>query len=665
MDPTLRAYLSVPGFVWLWIAFAVSVGFFIYRLAFLLRSLRLGRAEDRFHHVSRRLRYVLTDVFIQPRLRDGIIWPAHFLIFWGFVFYALSFGFTLLKGLVPALPYPWPDEMGPVRFILEVWGTLVLIALMSAAYRRFILPPVGLKQSRDAALILALIASVMITFLLSSGFQMVATDHPSSWWRPIGTVLAAWFEGGGLPASTASSLYLVMWWGHMLIVLGFLAYLPQSKHLHLLMAPFSIYLTDLKPKGRLASEELPATNSQSLDLREFTWRELLTSLACAECGRCDRACPAFNSGSALSPQTLVHHVKEHVLEAGPVLLSGDPNGNSYRPLLEGIISPEEVWACTTCYACMERCAIRNEHLPLIIRLRRFLIGQGKVDNKLQDTLTSLTRYGNSFGQSDRMRARWSQGLPFKIKDARKEPVQYLWFVGDYASYDPRVQEVTRTVARLFHAAGLDFGTLYEAERNAGNDIRRVGEEGLFELLAERNIAALSRCTLRRIVTTDPHTYNTLKNEYPDLGTCYPISHYTEVLWQLIQEGRLPLKSKLNTRATYHDPCYLGRYNGIYEEPRQVLKALGVEVVEMPRHRQNGYCCGAGGGRIWMEETPGIKERPADSRIREAVSVPGVQALVVACPKDLVMFQDATKTTGNEGKIAVKDLSQLIWEAMGQ
>ena len=296
-------------------------------------------------------------------------------------------------------------------------------------------------------------------------------------------------------------------------------------------------------------------------------------------------------------------------------------------------------------------------------MRRFLVSQGQVEERLQDALMALTRYGNSFGQSDRARARWTQGLPFKIKDARREPVEYLWFVGDYASYDPRAQEVTRTVATLFHEAKLDFGILYEGERNAGNDVRRVGEEGLFELLVEKNIATLKRCTFGEIVTTDPHTYNTLKNEYPDFGASYPVIHYTELLWRLIQEGRLPLRTKVRARVTYQDPCYLGRYNGVYEEPRQVLKALGVELVEMPRSRDRALCCAAGGGRIWMEDQPGIQERPSECRIREVTALDRVSTLVVACPKDLVMFLDAVKTTGYEGKIAVRDLAQLVAEAV--
>jgi Fe-S oxidoreductase len=312
---------------------------------------------------------------------------------------------------------------------------------------------------------------------------------------------------------------------------------------------------------------------------------------------------------------------------------------------------------------MERCAVWNEQVPLIVQLRRHLVSEGQVEKNVQDMLANLTRYGNSFGKSDRMRAKWTQPLGWRVKDARKEPVEYLWYVGDYASYDPRLEEITRATAGIFQAAGLDFGILYEGERNAGNDARRVGEEGLFEMLREKNVQVLEKAQFKTVVTTDPHTYNTLKNEYPWSGDGVIVLHYSEVLDRLLAEGKLTLKKRLSGRVTYHDPCYLGRYNDVYDPARRVLARLGLELVEMPRNRNRSFCCGAGGGRIWMEDVPGIKERPAEGRVREAAALAGVATLVVSCPKDISMFRDAVKTTGNEAKLAVKDLAELVWEAL--
>jgi len=302
------------------------------------------------------------------------------------------------------------------------------------------------------------------------------------------------------------------------------------------------------------------------------------------------------------------------------------------------------------------------HVPMIVQMRRFLVTQGQVETRVGETLQSLGRYGNSFAASPRNRARWTQGLGFKIKDARKEPVEYLWLVGDYASYDPRVQEVTRSAARVFERAGLNFGILYEAEQNSGNDVRRIGEEGLFEALRDKNLKVLEKARFEKIVTTDPHTYHALKNEYPN-GR--PVLHAVEVLDELIQNGKLILEKTLDGPVTYHDPCYLGRYNGIYDAPRRVLAAVAGEVAEMPRSREKAFCCGAGGGRIRMEDVPGVTQRPAESRVREAAALAGVGVMAIACPKDLAMFQDALKTESLEGRLAVKDVVELVEECMSK
>lgn len=303
----------------------------------------------------------------------------------------------------------------------------------------------------------------------------------------------------------------------------------------------------------------------------------------------------------------------------------------------------------------------NEHIPVIIEVRRRLVAEGQVDAGLQDALTKLNRYGNSFGSPARARTKWTQGLPAPVRDARKETVEYLWFVGDYASFDPRVQPSARALARLLSTAKVDFGILAEAEQNSGNDARRAGEEGLFEVLMEKNVAAISKARYQRIVTSDPHSYHALKNEYRWANGHGQVLHHSELLQQLIEEGRLSVKRPLRCALTYHDPCYLGRYNGVYEAPRRVLAAIGATVTEMPRQREQSYCCGAGGGRIWMEDTVKVRERPAEARVREAASL-GVACLAVSCPKDLVMFQDAIKTTGLEGRLQIRELAELVAEA---
>jgi Fe-S oxidoreductase len=300
---------------------------------------------------------------------------------------------------------------------------------------------------------------------------------------------------------------------------------------------------------------------------------------------------------------------------------------------------------------------------MIVDMRRHLVLEGRVDSDLQDALANLGRYGNSFGQSERMRAKWTQPIQPAVKDVRKTEVEYLWFVGDYASYSATMTGLTQMTAQVFQKAGLDFGILYDGERNAGNDVRRVGEEGLFEMLVEKNAKVMGKCKFKAIVTTDPHSYNTLKNEYPANGNGqHTVLHYAELLDQLIASGQLKFTKKLGYKVTYHDPCYLGRYNGVYEAPRRVIEATGCELVEMPRHGDRALCCGAGGGRIWMKEGE-VRERPSENRIREALGLGNVTAFVVACPKDVTMFRDAVKTTGNEERLVVKDLIELVHEAL--
>ncbi len=682
-DPALTRYLGIPGWVALWLFTGVAFLLFGRRVMRIVAVLRRARAEVRWDQAPRRLAIAVANVLGQPRLvEERAIGVAHLAIFWAFVFFATSFFWNLVRGLVPSLPLPYADELWWVALPMELLGALALVGLLVAAARRYVWTPPGLERTRDASIVLALITLVLATFLGAEGARTVAGGGGLPVGRAVGRALA----GLGLTATGATTLYLALWWAHMATVLGFLAYLPYSKHGHLIFSPFGVFFSSLT-RGAM-----PAESEGASRLEEFTWRELYNGLTCAECGRCERACPAHSAGFALSPRELVHKVKLLVTDAiaapreavaggnghgsgapaGPTAATagaatgGNGDGAGKPRFVGDVVSPAEIWACTTCLACMTRCPVFNEHIPLIVEMRRHLVAQSEVEQRLQDVLVNLGRYGNSFGKSARARASWTAGLAAPIKDARKEPVEYLWIVGDYASYDPRVQSVTRAAATVFQRAGLDFGILYDGEQNAGNDVRRVGEEGLFGVLREKNVKALAKARFRTVVTTDPHTYHAVKNEYGDGAgplAGVEVMHVTELLDRLVREGRLAFETPLRATVTYHDPCYLGRYNGVYEAPRRVLAALGATVAEMPRNRDAALCCGAGGGRIWMEDVPGIKERPAEARVKEAAGVRGARTLVVSCPKDLVMFQDAVKTTQLEGSLVVQDLVQLV-EAAG-
>jgi Fe-S oxidoreductase len=612
----------MPEAVYLWTLTLAAFGLFGRRVFRYVKTLRGARPEKRWDHAGQRLRLVLVHVLGQRRLlEEPVAGVAHLVIFWAFVFYAAGFFWNLVRGLLPFLPIPYADEVSWMRYLLAVFGVAGLAALAVAAVRRYCFPPPSLEKSRDASIILGLIAVVLLSSLAGQWFR--ASDP---------------------------TLAHAMWWVHMVTVLGFLAYLPYSKHLHLLASPFGVFFASLEP-GRVPDASPGASRRE-----EFTWRQLFSGLACAECGRCDRACPAFQSGFALSPKTLMHHMKELVRDAA--------DGHNGGVFAGGAVKREEIWACTSCLACMQRCPVMNEHVPVLIEMRRHLVGEGDMDKSLQEALKNLTRYGNSFGAPPRARPKWTQQLDFPIKDARKEPAHYLWFVGDYCSFDARVAPATCATARVLHKAGVDFGILYEGEHNSGNDVRLVGEEGLFETLRDKNCAMFAKAHFDEIFTSDPHSFQALKHEYPPKNGSSSVLHHTQLLYRLIVNGELPLRRKLNLKVTYHDPCYLGRYNAVFEAPRHVMDALGLKLVEMPLNRTYSYCCGAGGGHIWMEDPPVFKERPAVTRVREAATLVGVHTLVVACPKDLVMFQDAIKTTGLESRLEVKELSELVEQAMG-
>ena len=652
-DPVTLPYLGMPGYFHLWVLTFVSFCVFGSRVLRHIGTLARARPENRWDHVGRRIGLVVSNVLGQRRLLDEpLIGTAHLVIFWAFIAYAATFSWSLLRGLAPALAIPYPDDVCWVAFCVQALGVLGVIALAVAAVRRYWFTPISLERSWDAAIILCLIAIVLLSSLAGAGFRALVTGGQESW-RPVGSYLAIVFAALGVTQAQAPSLYLGTWWIHMITVLGFLAYLPYSKHLHLLASPFSVFFASLHPS------KMPLASEGAARLEDFTWRELFSGLACAECGRCDRACPSYACREPLSPKQLIHRVRELVLTS-----SGGPAAGNGPTFLGDVVTPEDIWACTTCASCMEACPVFNEHIPLVIEMRRKLVSQGDVQPRLQEAFTNLTRHGNSFGQSERKRAVWTQGLEFKPKDVRKESAQWLWYLGEYACYHPALQTITRALARVLRTADVDYGILYESEGNSGNDVRRVGEEGLFELLRQKNTATLQQAHFNNLFTTDPHVYNTLRNEYPELNHGrHPVWHYTELLATLLERGKLPTTRKLPYRVTYHDPCYLGRYNGVYDPPRAVLHTLGVQLVEMPRSRRQSFCCGGGGGRIWMEEIGEAHSRPSESRVREAASLDGVQYLMVACPKDYVMFSEALKTTGLEDKLAVKDIAELVEEAI--
>ena len=669
--------MSTTAFPIVW---AVGLAVFCALIALRARPLLAAQPARRLDHLGARLRRAAVDGLGQRKFLAGEQ-PAgimHALIFWGFLVLMLQV-VTLFGRAFDAgwnIPGFAPDQLlGPPFFLArDVLEGVVIVACGYMLYRRLIAHTPRLFGSARAeqryhdaphwegVLILVFIVLIMVGGLLHDAGRLVAFDihgHERDF-APLTAAVAAAL--GGLSRSSAHTVSEVGWWVHCVTILVFLDLLPLSKHFHIITAIPNVFLsklpaptvarpltvTQVTPAGVAALDPPFGGRAGVASVGDLSWKQVLDAYTCTECGRCSAVCPAAAAGTPLAPRQLILDIRDRIEH---------PDG----PAAGALIDADVLWACTTCMACVEACPVGIEHVPTIVDMRRHLVDEGELDPLLGQTLQKLAMQGNSFGRSARMRPRWTKGLDFTVPDARSEAVQYLWFVGDYASFDERVVPEVQRLARILHGAGVSFGLLFDGERNAGNDVRRVGEEGLFEMLAEHNMSELSEVRCEAIFTTDPHSLNTLRNEYPRLGLDRPVYHHTELLVELVARGAVHLAPTLaGTRATYHDPCYLARYNRITEAPRRLIQATGAELVEMPRHGIDTFCCGAGGGRIWMSESDD-GERPSEQRIREAQSLGALDLFVVSCPKDLAMYSAAAQTVGAE--FDVVELTSLVERAL--
>ena len=689
-DVTRILFRDFPA--WMMVVFyaaAISaIGTFIYGSYAQIRKYRRGVRSGAWSPFLPRF-LEMVSVLLSHRMikrRDVPAGVSHAWIFFGFALLfigtsVITLEYDILEPLT-GLTF-WHGSFYLIfSLIVDLAGAALIAGLLFMMYRRKWLAPPKLDYSRpdrtpdepdydrsfyrleDWAFLWTLILIAVTGFLLEASrlvwLQGEATVWEYRWWSPFGALLAHALQGLGLGPESGGAFRMGLWWFHGLLAFGFIGLIPFTKVKHIFTAMGSLMAMDRDAKRRLPLADVDEDKIGFAQLTDFPDKYLLNVDACTKCGRCHEACPANNAGFPLSPRDLVLSLRELAddtlsgarLPKGPIEITGDGVNQ---------IRPETLWSCRTCGACTEICPVGVEHLPMIVQMRRALIEDGDFDPMLQPTLKSLQKSGNALGESKRKRPRWTKKLDFEIKDARAEPVELLWFVGDYASFDPRSQKVTLAFADILHKAGVDFGILYEDEQTAGNDVRRIGEEGLYQALAEANIDLLNDCEFGSIVTTDPHSYNTIKNEYPDLGGHYRIEHASALLERLIREGALPISKRLSYRVTYHDPCHLGRLNDGFDPPRQVLSELGVDLVEMARNKRNSFCCGAGGGRIWLPEPPELK-KPAEIRAAEAAEIDGLEVLVVNCPKCLNMLDDGVKGTGNEGAFRVLELIELVAEA---
>jgi Fe-S oxidoreductase len=675
----------------------VTLAVFFYGAWRLVRKYRQGRGQTRIDHLVRRITGVAGEIAFNRRVgrRDRAAWLGHIGISHGFIVLAIATGILMLNDdiLKPFLGIEFwrgPFYLG-YSLVTDLFGVALIAGLAIMAVKRLRRParldyarpdrePDEYDRRRYAVGDWAFLGALLflgVTGFIMEAYRIAVTNPDYEVWSIAGWLLSRGFRAAGIVAAdpTTDAARHALWWLHAGVALVTVASIPYTKAVHMLTSPVGLAVKDQQAGKRLVSLPVDATADQVgySRLLDFSPAHLLSLDACTKCWKCHVACPATHAGFPLSPRDLILDLREAAEGSLGIRAAFHvpPLFDAARSVLRDPIRVETLWSCTTCMACVEICPVGIEHVPIINQLRRRLVELGELDTPLQSTLESIATTGNSFGESKRKRGRWAKELPEPLKDARKEPGRYLWFVGDYGSFDPRGQESSRALAEVFRRAGVDVGLLYEAEKTAGCDARRVGEEGLWASLAAGNIATLGECSFERIVTADPHTFHTLRNEYPQVGGEWPVVHHSDLLLDLLRSGDLVPARKLSATATYHDPCFLGRYNGGYEAPRQVLRMLGLEVREMPRNRDNSFCCGAGGGAIWMKEierrrAPDGTEipRPAEQRIGEALGLAGVDTFVVACPKDLAMYTAAAKTLGCEERIRVVELAELVLEALG-
>lgn len=659
-----------------WVVLVIALGLFGYALTGRVRYLMLGRPEPRTDQVARRTGGFFVLVFGQKKLLKERVGIIHLFIFWGFIVIAFGTLQVIGEGVHKGFVLPWLGSQQWFFLLKDVLSVIVLIAVIVAAYIRYVVRPQRLKANLEAGIILTLIFLLVLTEFFYSGIGYALDQNAA---RSLAFVAVGISKLFGTDTGALEAVQRGLWWIHVLLLLGFLVYIPNSKHLHLIACPFNEWMRNLKPRGgQIYPMDLEDESIEEFGVSKihgFTRKQLLDLYSCAECGRCQDNCPAFQSGKSLSSKQLMTKMRDHLVEQGPALLrqakaegegeaSATPAGATARQeppaappkLIGDVITPEEIWACTTCYSCQEQCPVQNEHVNKIVDMRRNLVlMEGDFPKEANLAFRNMEVNGNPFGESALIRGDHLKKLGVPTL-AEKPDAEILYWPGCAGSLDPRNQKVTTAFVSLAQAAGVSLATLGNEEKCCGDSARRLGNEYLFQSLAAMNIETLNGYGVKKIVTQCPHCLNTLKHEYPQFGGDYEVVHHTEFLNDLIASGRLKLSGASGKAVTYHDPCYLGRYNGVYDLPRQLLKNAGFDLVEMPRKKGKAFCCGGGGGRMWLEENEG--ERINNMRAAEVIGT-GAGIAAVACPYCMTMLNDGINAHDAGEQVKVMDVAEVL------
>jgi Fe-S oxidoreductase len=667
----------MPIWVGVYLALIVTTGLSSYALfRRVIMPISLGSSVDRFDKPVRRVQRFFSIVVFQKKVlqrlsltdRAGVF---HAFIFWGFLSFLLSY-IIFIFGDSAWRPFSETllTDVGVKVYAsyLDVFAVIILVALIVGVFRRWVMQPhrltFDLTRSPDAVLIVGLIGGLMMLTLLTEAFYTASGAEGPAAEALVGSAIGKWFSGMGLSEGWAGGLQETTWWLHTLIILGFGVYIPFSKHMHMMATPINALANDLGPRGRLPFIDLEnAERFGAGRVQDFTWKELLDGYACAVCGRCTDVCPANISGKILSPMHIVENLKDYLIEVGPQIRAGqDPQEKN--PLIGNAIQEEALWDCVTCGACVEECPVVVEHVPTIINMRRYLVmEQSSIPETGRNALTSIEQRGHPWRGTQFTRTSWAEGLDVPTMSEHPDADVLLW-VGCTPALEARSQAIARSMVRVLKRAGIDFAILGDEETCTGDPARRMGHEYLYQIVAKRNIETLNKYSVKKIVTLCPHCLNTIKNEYPQLGGSYQVQHYAEFVDELIKGGEIKLVVPIKTKMVYHDPCYLGRYNQIYDAPREVAKAIpGLEMVEMERNRERSFCCGAGGGHMWLEESG--KGRRINHVRTDHFLEAGGDTLASGCPFCLQMFKEGIEAKGVQGSKRVVDLLELVVESLGE
>ncbi|MCM0082253.1 4Fe-4S dicluster domain-containing protein [Geomonas sp. Red32] len=662
MEATREIYWNVGHLVVLpmYIVTTIAAALFCYGFWVRIKTYRQGKALDRLDRLATRIELTLAKLFGQGKvLAHSAPGTAHAIFFWGFLLLFIGtllimlqvdfsvplFGVAFLKGVFYKL----------YSLILDIAGVAAFACLAVLASRRFVKRPPGLETTRDDFLMHGLLAVIILTGFVEEGARMAVTEvvaNPAlARFSPVGLGVAHLLSG--LDEASLRELHRINWWIHLLLVSGFIVSIPWTKFRHLFTTPANYLFTDLREKGSIDTIDLEAEGVEQFGVEkvaDLTWKDIFDADACTSCKRCQDRCPAWNTEKPLSPMKLIHQI-------------GDTSFHSPEASLIDTVSRDVLWSCTTCRACQEICPAEIEHVNKIIEMRRNLVlMQGEFPgDEVMTAVNHLEVNGNPFGMAFASRGDWAEGLGATVLSERAdgEPVDVLYFVGCYASFDQRNRQVARSFLKICQEAGIRVGILGKEEKCCGEPLRKLGNEYLYQETARENIELIKGYGITRIVTTCPHCLNTLARDYRDLGLQAEVEHHSVFIERLIAEQKVLLNPQ-QFDYTYHDSCYLGRYRGIIDQPRNVLHAVGGRINEMSASGMESFCCGAGGGRILAEEKLGSRINVKRVKMAEETGAP---LLVSSCPFCLTMFEDGIKTGGCEGKLAARDLAEVVAERL--